>query len=159
MFNIVEKKIYSQNGEDGVIEFLSENFKKINFFVEIGVQENESNCLNLKEKNINGLFIDSESSVDWIKNEFITRENILTVLEKYKTPKNFEFLSIDIDYNTYWILKSIIESKIYEIDFICVEYNGELGFEETLVVPYDGEITWDGTTFYGASLSLSNLIK
>ena len=115
-----EKSIYSQNGEDGIIDYLSDNFKKINYFVEIGVSEFEGNCLNLKEKNIPGLFLDYGSNISWIKKEFITKNNILQMFEKYSTPSKFEFLSIDIDYNTYYILESIIKSKLYDIDFICV---------------------------------------
>jgi hypothetical protein len=72
-----EKKICSQNGEDGIIDYISNNFKKINYFVEIGVSEIEGNCLNLKQKNIPGLFLDFTSNVSWIKKEFITKDNIL----------------------------------------------------------------------------------
>jgi FkbM family methyltransferase len=148
-----EKSIYSQNGEDGIIDYLSDNFKKINYFVEIGVSEFEGNCLNLKEKNIPGLFLDYGSNISWIKKEFITKNNILQMFEKYSTPSKFEFLSIDIDYNTYYILESIIKSKLYDIDFICVEYNGELGPYTKKVVPYNENRMWDGENFYGASLN------
>ena len=51
MINIktIEKKIYSQHGEDGIINFLSDNLKEnSNYFVEIGCGDGmENNSRNL----------------------------------------------------------------------------------------------------------------
>ena len=59
--NKYEKCVSSQNGEDGVIEYI---FKNIGFsnkvFVEFGFHHHENNSKNLiKNHNFKGLFIDS----------------------------------------------------------------------------------------------------
>jgi len=57
----IEKKVYSQNGEDGVIEFLLNNIDcNKEFFVEIGCEDGkECNSRYIKEKyNMDGIMFD-----------------------------------------------------------------------------------------------------
>jgi len=44
-----------------------------------------------------------------IKKEIVTAENIQSLFQKYDVPKNFDLLSIDIDYNDYWVWKAITD--------------------------------------------------
>ena len=200
--NSHEKKIYSQNGEDGIIEYIFSKIGTTNkFSVEFGVGDGfESNTVNLLEKKgWKGLMMDygSDQNIQlssvvkkaWsnrklglitnvkkdisffkkiinrknraqsfqldIKNERVTSENIQQLFKKYNVPKSFDLLSIDIDFNDYWVWKSIVD---YIPRVIIIEYNSSIPHTESKVVPYDSEAIWDGTNYFGASiLALKNL--
>ena len=150
--NFFEKKIYSQNGEDGILEFIFNSIGTTNkFFVELGVGDGlECNSRYLLEKGWNGIMIDAvTNNQSAIKKEFITAENVNDILEKYDIPRIFDLLSIDIDYNTYWIWKAISH---YIPRVVVIEYNSSVPYNESLVVKYDPVAKWDGTNYFGASL-------
>ena len=60
-----------------------------------------------------------------------------------------DLLSIDIDYNDYWIWKAVtaVSPRV-----VVIEYNATLRPPMSLVVPYDPACMWDGTNYFGASL-------
>ena len=200
--NLHEKKIYSQNGEDGILEFI---FSKIGitnkFSVEFGVGNGfECNTVYLLEKkNWTGLMMDygADQDIQWkgvmqkawsnknigfsnnikkyvrfskkiikrkersihfkldIKNERITAGNIENLFKKYQVPENFDLLSIDIDYNDYWVWKAICD---FHPRVLVIEFNSSIPPNESKVVPYDPNAMWDGTNYFGASLlALKNL--
>jgi len=198
--NLHEEKIYSQNGEDGILQFIFSKIGTTNrFFVEFGV-ENGLECNTrylLEKKGWKGLMMDysEEKQINlkyfleraWykrklgfsekirkvkgslkkiteypksaiqleIKNEKVTAENIQGLFQKYNVPKNFDLLSIDIDYNDYWVWKSIVD---YHPRVVVIEYNSSLLPTESRVVPYDPDARWDGTNYFGSSLlALYNL--
>lgn len=65
----------------------------------------------MREKyNWNGLLMDGSNQNNSInlKKEFITRENIIELFNKYNVPEYFNILSIDIDYNDYYVFTTII---------------------------------------------------
>lgn len=199
--NLHEKKIYSQNGEDGIIEYIFSNIGTTNkFCVEFGVGNGfECNTVYLQEKkDWKGLMMDygSDQNIQWnnvvkkawanrnlglrenlkkyskffnktvkqkkrssfhrdIKIERVTAENIQDLFQKYNVPKSFDLLSIDIDFNDYWVWKSITD---YLPRVVVIEYNASIPPNESKVVPYDPEARWDGTNYFGASLlALRNL--
>lgn len=151
--NSHEKKVFSQNGEDGIIEYIFSTIsEKSKFFVEIGVWDGlECNTRNLMEnKGWNGIMIDSKkSSNELIKNEFVTAENVEDIFTKHDVPNSFDLLSIDIDFNDYWVWKAITN---YQPRLVIIEYNSSVNPSESKVVKYDPNATWDGTNYFGASL-------
>lgn len=151
--NYFERKIYSQNGEDGIIEFIFNIVDTTNkFFVEIGVEDGQQcNTRNLLEKDWEGVMIDSNPTniSTTIKKEFVTAENVNKLFEKYSIPNSFDLLSIDVDYNTYWVWKAITK---YFPRVIVIEYNSTIPYTESLAVEYDPFEKWDGTNYFGASL-------
>lgn len=109
-----EQKIYSQNGEDGVLIkllelFYNDNIKEDKFFVEFGVQNGvECNTRILREKyNWKGLQMDGgfENKQINLQREYITKDNILFLFEKYNVPLHINCLSVDIDSNDFYCLK------------------------------------------------------
>jgi hypothetical protein len=200
--NLHEKKIYSQNGEDGILEFIFSKIGTTNkFSVEFGVGNGfECNTVHLLEKKgWTGLMMDygADQDVQWkevlkkvwsnrnigisrnikkytkfskkiikckersmhfkldIKNERITAENIENLFKKYQVPENFDLLSIDIDYNDFWIWKAITK---FHPRVLVIEFNSSIPPTESRVVPYDADAQWDGTNYFGASLlALQNL--
>ena len=158
-----ERKIFSQNGEDGVIEKIFEVIKTTNkYYVEFGVENaNECNTRNLRENcGWTGLLMDGgyENKEIGLYQEFITAENINELFRKYNVPQEFDLLSIDIDYNDFYIWKSLDE--IYQPRVVIIEYNASHLPTEDKVVKYDPNAVWDETNYFGASIrALYNLGK
>jgi hypothetical protein len=150
--NYFEGKKYSQNGEDGILEFIFSLIGTTNkFFVEFGVESGiQCNSRFLIEKGWIGLMMDGVDNINpLIKKEFVTAENINKLFRKYNVPKNFDLLSIDIDYNDYWVWKAI---EGYSPRVVVIEYNSTIPPDESLVVEYKPDALWDGTNYFGASL-------
>lgn len=148
-----EKKIYSQNGEDGLIE---EIFKRIGtrskFAVEFGVEDGrECNTRLLIERGWNVLQMDGhDDNPPSIKHEFITAENINRLFRKYKVPHDLDMLCIDVDSNDFWIWKAL-DTK-YRPRLVVIEYNASFSPAQSRTVAYDPKLTWDGSMYFGASL-------
>ena len=153
-----EKKVFSQNGEDGITLYLKDKLfnddSKNYFYVEFGVEDgSECNTRILRDSpNWSGLLMDGSNENESInlKKEFITKENIVSLFEKYSVPKHINILSVDIDYNDFYVLHEIL--KNYTCDVIICEYNGSHKSNEDKVVVYSSETMWDGSKYYGASL-------
>lgn len=101
-FQELEEKIYSQNGEDGILMSLLKLIGiKTRSYVEFGVSDgSECNTRILREKfNFTGLLMDSdyENESIGLRKEFITEQNIITIFQKYNISKEFDVLSIDLD--------------------------------------------------------------
>jgi hypothetical protein len=150
-----EKKIYSQNGEDGVIEKIFQLNPPTNkFFVEFGVEDGEEcntryleSCLGFK-----GVRFDCnyENKEKCIYAEFINANNVTSVFSKYNVPVDLDFLSIDVDYNDFYIWKSVL--KKYRPNVVVIEYNSNFGLDDK-IVEYDENGMWDWTDYFGASIT------
>lgn len=145
----VEYKIFSQTGEDGIIDFLLTKLDILNCkFVEIGVGDySEANTRYIYEKSFSkGLIIDIESNLKekvskninlWkgllhIENIEIDSENINSVLEKYNFSEDLDLFSIDIDGIDYWVVDSLRPqiSKLF-----VLEYNPTFGHRMEITIP------------------------
>jgi hypothetical protein len=162
-----QSQVYSQNGEDGIIAEIFNRIGTTNkFFVEIGVENGiECNSRFLLDIGWQGVWIEgSESSIPQIHqlfdnylankkltlvNSFLTRENVAGILEKAITPKEFDFISIDIDMNTHHIWSAL---SAYSPRVVCVEYNASIPPSVDYSVPYSADGSWDGSNYFGAGL-------
>jgi hypothetical protein len=158
-----EKKIFSQNGEDGVILKIFRDIGAASqFFVEFGVENGqECNTRYLREYlHWRGLMMDAGHYAPQInlQQEFITAENINELFLKYQVPQEFDLLSIDVDFNDFYILKRILEK--YSPRVIVAEYNATHSPDQDKVVIYNPTHFWDSTNYFGASiLSLFKLAR
>jgi|TARA_B100001093_G_scaffold518081_1_gene601737 hypothetical protein len=173
--NQFEFKVYSQFGEDGIIQFIIDNIKiKNKIFVEFGVENyEEANTRFLLENDRwEGLIIDSSiENIEHIKNQdyywknkivaecdFIKAENINKIIKKNNIQGQIGLLSIDIDGNDYWIWECI--NVVYP-DIVIIEYNARLGFDRSITIPYEENFQRginQNKIIYGASLkALYNL--
>jgi len=149
-----EKKITSQNGEDGVIEAIFSAIGVTNrYFVEFGCEDAvECNTANLLEQGWSGLLMDyggvSKNPKADVKKEFITAENIQHLFAKYEVPWEFDLLSIDIDGNDFWVWQRIAHRP----RVVIIEYNAHVPPNQSRTIPYDPTFQWRGTDFFGASL-------
>ena len=123
-FSEVEFSVYSQWGEDGIINWLLDKLEDLpETFIEFGVENYiESNTRYLLHtRNWSGLVIDGDkSNIEDIKKSsaywkydlsaveaFITKKNINTILQENNFKDEVGLLSIDIDGNDYWIWEAI----------------------------------------------------
>lgn len=158
--SLYESKVYSQNGEDGVINKIFELIgKKDHYYVEFGGANGEECCThNLRMNGWQGLLMDGlyDDPAINLHQEFITKENICFLFRKYKVPKKFDLLTIDIDSNDFYIWKAL--GKKYRPRVVVIEYNATHFPNEDKIVIYDPQACWDITNYYGASIrALYNL--
>jgi len=159
--SLYENSLYSQNGEDGVLQKI---FQLINpssgFCVEFGANDGitTSNTYLLRAQGWDCLLLDRmyHDPEQKLYKEFITAGTINELFEKYEVPSTFGLLSIDIDYNDFYVWKSI--NPKYQPAVVVIEYNGTHLPHEDKVVKYLPFYCGDGTNYYGASiLALYNL--
>jgi hypothetical protein len=150
-----ERRIGSQNGEDGVLEAILAKIGTTNrYFVEFG-SGNLSECNTVylaRWKGWKGLWMDTTylDQRGRVKQECITAENVEALFRKYQAPREFDLLSIDIDGNDYWVWKAITN---YHPRVVVIEYNATIPPTESKTIPYDTNYMWDGSTnYFGASL-------
>jgi len=166
-----EFKVFSQWGEDGIIQRLVGAIEIRNrTFIEFGVEDfSESNCRYLLMKdNWSGFVIDGsatnirrlmKSYFYWKHNlvaiaAFITKENINELLERSGFGEDLGILSIDIDGNDYHILEAI---KSFRPRIIICEYNAVFGATRKISVPYAADFMRANghysNLYWGASLA------
>ena len=166
-----EFKVYSQWGEDGVIQYLIKNIHIENkTFIEFGVENyKESNTrFLLINNNWSGLVIDGDpKNIEVIKNDgiywrynlkaeasFITAENIDDIFAKNGIKGEIGILSVDIDGNDYWVWDSI--RSVNPAIVIC-EYNSLFGSSKKVTTPYKPDFVrfkeHYSFIYYGASIS------
>ncbi|MCF8259748.1 MAG: hypothetical protein K9J12_03165 [Melioribacteraceae bacterium] len=166
----IEFKVFSQWGEDGIIQFLISKVPIQNkIFVEFGVENYlESNTrFLLMNNNWSGLILDGdENNIQSIRGKkfywrydlkseavFITKDNINSVIKASGIAGDIGLLSIDIDGNDYWVWDSI---DVISPRIIICEYNSIFGFEEAVTIPYDKDFNTTEAHFsnlyFGASL-------
>ena len=162
-----EKRIYSQNGEDGLIEALFERVGVTNrFFVEIGASDGSENCTRyLAQSGWKGVWIEADASkagtarmvVDdrvRVVQATVRRDNVVALLSEASVPERPDLLVLDIDGNDWWVLDSLLHS--FQPRVLVVEYNGSFHPGQWWVRRYQPNLYWDGTFRHGASLSAMN---
>jgi hypothetical protein len=173
----VEFQVFSQFGDDGIIQYLVNKLDIPNkTFIEFGVENyTESNTrFLLFNNNWTGYVIDgSASNVEYIRNDllnwtseiyaesaFITAENINELLAKPSFDPEVGILSIDIDGNDYWVWKQIDQVRPV---IVIIEYNSLFGKNTTWTVPYDPSFVREekhpSLLYFGASLKALTILS
>jgi hypothetical protein len=159
--NKFENKIYSEQGEDGILLTIFKKIGTINkFCVDFGAGDGvtcNSGFL-VKHKKWNSLQMDLLTiGAPRVKTERINAENIESLFKKYQVPTEFDLLSIDIDFNDYWIWQAINQ---YSPRVVLLEYNPSFKPDESFVVEYNPNTSGDNSSYFGASLlAYSKLAK
>jgi len=167
----VEFQVYSQFGEDGIIEWLVTKLDLQNkTFVEFGVENYlEANTrFLLLNRNWTGLVLDGNSkNMEYLRSSstywrndiqaqaaFITVENIRELIERNGFFGPLGILSIDLDGNDYWILKELDGLRP---DILILECNPVFGDRHAVTVPYDPKFkrfrSHDSGLLFGASIA------
>ena len=174
----VEFQVFSQWGEDGIIDWIINKTKKIpKNFLEIGTENyKESNTRYLLiNNNWDGFLIEGnrgdvqsikKDRIFWkynisIANKYINLSNIDQTIKDLNLPKKIGLVSLDIDGIDYWILKEI--KKLNPVIFIC-EFNPLFGYSKSISVPYKKFFNRNkehySNLYFGASLkAFQNLLS
>jgi hypothetical protein len=169
-FRRVGFKVSSQWDEDGIIQYLINKVSIANqTFIEFGVENyEESNTRFLLLNNHwQGMVLDAcpadieyirSDRIHWqydlqVKEAWITRENIDSLLAQAGFGEDLGLLSVDLNGNDYWIWEAIqsVRPRI-----AIVEYNSLLGLQP-ICVPYkedfDRTAAHHSNLYYGSSLA------
>lgn len=168
--NKAEFKVFSQWGDDGIIQFLVDYLEPENhLFIEFGVENyEEANSRLLMINNCwKGLVMDSsqehinhirKSDVYWkyqleAMPAFVNRNNINNLLQTYLKGSQADLMIIDIDGNDYWIWEAI---DVTNPTIVIVEYNSIFGCDRAITIPYKDDFirtqSHYSNLYYGASL-------
>jgi hypothetical protein len=155
-----KKNIFSECGEDGIIEEVFYRLKKAKIALdkrccEFGAWNgmHASNTYNLiKNQNYEGILIegDKKKFKELCNNipdkkiikinkfvEFLGKNKLDNILKKNNFYKNFDFLSIDIDGNDYHIFEGL---EYYKPKLICIEFNPSIPNEVIFIQKKDAKI-------------------
>jgi hypothetical protein len=169
----VDYKVYSQYGEDGIIDYLltSLNIEKPKF-IEIGTQSyRESNTRFLYQNTTGyGVLVDSDPKLTervmrvlgsyYYKGEiipislFVNRDNVLEVYDKGSKYGSVDLLSLDIDGVDYWIVEVLPESFA---KVAILEFNPYFGHNLNITIPYKPD--FDRAKYHYTNLAFGASLK
>jgi len=172
----VEFRVYSQWGDDGIIQWIISRLPSApKRFVEFGVEDySESNTRFLMiNNNWTGLVMDgSPENINRLHRKkwfwrhgltalphFVTRENVDSLIADWAANQEIGLLHIDVDGNDYWLWEAIICTS----PSICImEYNALFGSERAITIPYKADFRrfdahYSGQ-YFGASLAALTML-
>lgn len=154
-----KKNVYSQYGEDGIIEKIFKIINptnKIKWCLEFGAWDGVylSNACNLiRNKGWSGVLIEPDKKrFGQLKENYRSNENAILInkfvnaeggdtldkiLSKTKIPLNFDLLSVDIDGNDYHVWKSL---RKYKPNVVIIEYNPTIPPNIEYIQTYDSKV-------------------
>jgi hypothetical protein len=161
-----ELRVFSQNGEDGVLaELLRRTGLGGGGFVEFGAGDGgEGNTVFLATVlGWPGVLIEpDEDAFATLERRHranarvrtlhaaVTAENVEDLFAQAGVPPEPDVLSIDVDGNDYWIWRAL---ERHRPRIVVIEYNGALDPLQPRVAPYRPDARWDHSAGYGASLA------
>lgn len=166
--NRFEHKIYSQHGEDGII---NEIFRRIGActksFVEIGVESGlETNTTALLAQGWTGAWLEASNKFSRKIRKTFGKElssGQLRLVTALVTPSNIndllagseaDLISIDIDSDDFWVWQAIQARP----RVLVIEYNGAFRSSAVWIREKNSSAGWNGTNYYGASLKAMELL-
>jgi len=161
-----ERQVFSQQGEDGVLEAIFEIIEPTHrFAVEFGAADGieNSNVRNLVVNEGWGAFQiegDPEQAAALARNyadypkaqaleAWVWPGNIEILFEEAGVPRDFDLLVIDIDSNDYYVWRAIHE---FRPKVVMIEANARYLPPRKMVIEFHPMNYWDGASYHGASL-------
>ena len=161
-----EKKVFSQQGEDGVIERLFEVIEPTTkFAVEFGAADG------IKNSNVRNLVVSrgwssfqiegdpklaealAANYADYPKTRtraaWIYPGNVEILFEEAGVPRDLDLLVIDIDSNDYYVWRAIHD---FRPKVVLIEVNPHFPPPQKMVINFHPMNYWDRRDYYGASL-------
>ncbi|MFI9076819.1 hypothetical protein ACIGW8_10025 [Streptomyces sioyaensis] len=165
-----EFKVFSQWGEDGILQFLVSRLSPPDVFIEIGVgdySEANTRFLAMKDNWRGAIFNGGTAHIDFLRQSgmawrwsispvsaFVTAENVNELILQTGIKGEIGVLSIDIDGIDYWVWREISAVSPW---IVVVEHNSVFGSESAVTVPYRPDFTASAAhhtgSYFGASLA------
>jgi hypothetical protein len=146
-----KRNVHSQTGEDGIIEAILPALGNLNnWCVEFGAWDGKhlSNARNLIDKGYSAVLIEADKNrFHDLQRTFRENTKVVTInafvgfdnnsgldflLSQTGIPKEFDFCSIDIDGNDYYVWKAM---ETYRPKLVCIEFNPTIPTECSFVQP------------------------
>jgi hypothetical protein len=172
----VEFRVYSQWGDDGIIQWIISHLPSIpKRFIEFGVEDySESNTRFLMvNNNWTGLVMDgSPENIYRLRRRkwfwrygltalpcFVTRDNVNSLIADWAANREIGLLHIDVDGNDYWLWDAI---RCISPSICIMEYNAVFGSERAVTIPYSADFRrfdahYSGQ-YFGASLAALTIL-
>lgn len=159
--NVRNVALYSQNDEDGailqILRCMGGHGKKeyFEFGSQKGTEVNTRVLRDLYGWKGHLLDGDNEDPAIPLHKEFITPSNIESLLLKYNVSKDLDLLSVDTDYDDFWIMREILLAG-YKPRVLIGEYNSNFASSwsvSTVAKPIgkESEFGWKGDCYFGVS--------
>jgi hypothetical protein len=165
-----EQRVFSQNGEDGVLVEIFTRLGVTNqYFVEFGIQNGtEGNAVLLADVfGWSGLFFEAdpkgfaEVSAKYagsrvvVAQELVTADRINRLLTEHGVPPEPDLLSIDIDGNDIYVWDALTDHRPR---VVVIEYNSGIRGDGALAQPHDPDRVWDGSGAFGSTLAALDVV-
>jgi hypothetical protein len=160
VFTPYKKKVYCQLGEDGIIERIFDVIGTTNkYYVEFGGWDGVylSNTANLRiNHEWSGLLLEGDGQRVLstpnreqlnLRHEWVSKDNINHLFDKYIVPQTFDFLSVDIDGDDYYVWKALT----YKPRVVVVETNPGISNSLPLTI-LEGKTNVHKNNYFGANL-------
>ncbi|KQZ69968.1 hypothetical protein ASD66_09765 [Nocardioides sp. Root151] len=165
-----EQRVFSQNGEDGVI---IEIFNRIGVtnrhFVEFGIQDGtEGNAVLLADVfGWSGLFIEGDEELSGLLQRkyadtavtclcaMVSASNVNDLFASAGVPTEPDLVSIDIDGNDVYVWDALTE---FRPRVVVIEYNSGIDEPGPVAQPHTPDRGWDGTGAFGANLAALDVV-
>lgn len=138
---ILEKRVFSQNGEDGILSRILDELEVVGgYTIEVGFGARENNTLfSCLTRGLGGIFVDSRIEVCaeaeiyfstlkrydlTVLHSLVTPDRIDSICEQRDLVDGFQVLSIDVDGDGIWLLNSL---QVSRPKVIIIEMNAHLG--------------------------------
>lgn len=159
------KKIYSQCGEEGFIEFILKNIgvEKDGYLIEFGAGDGVSLSNShyfIKEKGFKGLLYDGDPKESqevikaWIDIDYV--KELAHANSVFKV--DIDLFLIDLDGNDLYILNSFISNIEIKPKLVVCEINPIWKRDEAFTIKYNPQHVWKNNTYYGMSLKAAEIM-
>ena len=158
--SLARRDIYSQDGEDGIIETILAVLPKEdldNFCVEFGAWDG-IHCCNtrhlIETKNYSAVLIEADKKrFEQLQRNYSSRatvfpvnafvgftpsDNLDVILSEFPIPVKFDLLSVDIDGNDYHVWKAV---KNFHPKIVCIEFNPTIPNEVNYIQAADANVS------------------
>lgn len=147
---IREERVFSQNGEDGVLASLLDMIGRPTrgVAVEIGAGATGEECCtrHLAELGWDVYRFDQRGDGGGVYREHFEPGTFDAILRRWCVPDPIDVLAIDVDGDDYWLWKATRRTP----RIVCIEVNTTYG-AHALITPKQG-LAWDGSARFGASI-------
>lgn len=162
--NFARAEVFSDE-ESLIVKYLERLPLTNRFCVDIAAQDGVagSQTVGLFKKGWQGLAVEYDArmfaelsqiyealpSVSLVRTKVVP-ENVVAILKTALCPKDFAFLSLDIDSYDYFVLEQVLSE--FRPSLICVEINETIPPPLAFTVKYSQDREWEGNHFQGQSI-------
>ena len=167
----------SQGNQDAIIAAIFAKMSPTHkYYVEFGFNTDQQctksgpNTCKLWQSGWHGLLLDGKNDNPLINLHAhqLTSKNIVSLFTRYGVPRDFDYLSIDIDSADLWLMRAILASRSFRPRLLSVEYNSNYPWgyavsfiDPTWVLNHNVSLRHTGyrhTCYFGASAMALELV-